>query len=166
MSKAYLNTLRADSCYPTFRAFVTVATVLAYIAAALIVVAGFVSGQAGGIMAGIVVAVVVALIAKVGQEVSLMIADIADATIHSAGRRNEPAPSPVWPRSESLPERSSAGSSAKGMEPYAEPLATGIPSGPMGVCPSCEFVIPLASETCKKCRASFGPGAWKVKPLP
>jgi hypothetical protein len=49
MNKAYLNTIRADSCYPTFRAFVKVATVLAYIVAALAVAAGIVSGQGGGI---------------------------------------------------------------------------------------------------------------------
>lgn len=167
MNKAYLNTIRAGSCYPTFRAFVTVATVLAYIVAALVVVAGFVSGQGGGVLVGIVVAVVIVLIAKVGQEVSLMIADIADATIDSAGHRNEPAPSQVTPRSESLHRQSPGGSSAKGMNPHAEALATEVPSGPMGVCPNCKSVIPLASETCKKCRASFGPGsAWKVKPAP
>ena len=162
MNKAYLNSIRADSCYPTFRAFVTVATVLAYIVAALVVVAGFVSGQGGGILAGIVVAVVIVLIAKVGQEVSLMIADIADATIDSAGHRNRSAP-----LQESPNKPPPAGLSAKSMDGLAEVPIAAVPTGPIGVCPNCETVIPLASDTCKKCKASFGAGsAWKVKQLP
>ena len=161
MNKAYLNTIRADSCYPTFRAFVTIATVLGYIVAALVVVAGFVSGQGSGILIGIVSAVVIALIAKVGQEVSLMIADIADATIDSAGRRSLP---------EALQEPSyrqpTEGRVAQDAVRDAAAPVSGIATGPMGVCPNCESVIPLASETCTKCKASFGTGsAWKVKPL-
>lgn len=38
--------------------------------------------------------------------------------------------------------------------------------GPQGVCPSCKAHIPLSSEDCPKCNASFGVGsAWKVRPL-
>ena len=162
MNKAYLNSIREESCYPTFRAFVTVATVLTYIVAVLVIIAGFISGQGGGILIGIVVAVVIVLIAKVGQEVSLMIADIADATIDSAGHRNQSATLQA-PQN----RQSSAGLPAKGLAEQAEVPATELPSCQMGVCPNCESVIPLASETCSKCKASFGPGsAWKVKPLP
>ena len=34
-----------------------------------------------------------------------------------------------------------------------------------GSCPSCRKVIPLLSEECPKCRASFTGIAWKVQPL-
>lgn len=37
---------------------------------------------------------------------------------------------------------------------------------PKGVCPSCDAVIPIASEECPKCKALFGLySAWSVKPL-
>lgn len=37
---------------------------------------------------------------------------------------------------------------------------------PKGICPSCDAVIPLASETCPKCPAMFGSqAAWKPLPL-
>lgn len=37
---------------------------------------------------------------------------------------------------------------------------------PRGSCPSCDAVIPLSSEECGRCRASFGRhSAWSVKPL-
>lgn len=37
---------------------------------------------------------------------------------------------------------------------------------PEGICPSCDKVIPLNSETCKFCKANFGQYAsWKVLPL-
>lgn len=38
--------------------------------------------------------------------------------------------------------------------------------GPKGLCPSCDKVIPLDSETCKYCRANFGQYAsWSVTPI-
>ncbi len=38
--------------------------------------------------------------------------------------------------------------------------------GPKGLCPSCDKVIPLHSETCKYCRANFGQYAsWSVTPI-
>lgn len=39
-------------------------------------------------------------------------------------------------------------------------------SGPEGQCPNCDSVIPLASESCPRCKASFGVGSvWKVLPV-
>lgn len=39
-------------------------------------------------------------------------------------------------------------------------------STPKGICPSCDKVIPLLSETCPHCRANFGEYAsWKVLPI-
>lgn len=152
MNKAYLNSIRRDTCYPTFRAFVTVATVLAYIVAALLVVAGFISGQDGGILVGIVIAIVIALIAKVGQEVSLMIADIADATIDSGGHRNQSRSPDIV--AEIAPP---AGSKTSNVTDA---------SLNMGVCPSCDATIALESSSCPKCDAIFGKdSAWAVRPL-
>ena len=89
MNRTYLNQLRSSSCYPTFRGFVTIATVIGYLVAAGLAVAGVLSGQPGGIVLGFVLGVIVALVAKVAQEISLMVADIADATIDVASRAKQ-----------------------------------------------------------------------------
>jgi len=40
-----------------------------------------------------------------------------------------------------------------------------VPTGPMGTCPNCSTVIPLGTQDCPKCTASFGIGsAWKIVP--
>lgn len=59
-----------------------------------------------------------------------------------------------------LPEpESRTAAAAKAAPPAVDP-------GPLGVCPSCKAHIPLSSEDCPKCNASFGVGsAWKVRPL-
>ena len=88
MNRQYLDAVRDRTCYPTFRAFVAIATVLAYLIAVVSAIAGFLSGGLPGGIIGVVVALVVVLLAKVGQEVSLMIADIADATIDTAAKRD------------------------------------------------------------------------------
>ncbi len=84
MNSKYLAQLRGNSQYPTFRGFVTFLSLLGYVAAALIAGAGFMTGQAFSALVGIVIGIIVGILAKTGQEVSLMIADIADATIDSA----------------------------------------------------------------------------------
>ena len=39
-------------------------------------------------------------------------------------------------------------------------------AGPKGICPNCDSIIPLKSETCPKCKADFGVGsAWRVTPV-
>jgi hypothetical protein len=87
MKIAYLNEIRSTSCYPAFRKFTDIATVLLFILAALIAIAGVASGQGIGILVGSVVAAIIVLLAIVAKELSLMIVDIADATIEVAGRR-------------------------------------------------------------------------------
>jgi len=87
MKIAYLNEIRSTSCYPAFRKFTDIATVLLFILAALIAIAGFASGQGIGILIGSVAAAIIVLLAIVAKELSLMIVDIADATIEVAGRR-------------------------------------------------------------------------------
>ena len=45
------------------------------------------------------------------------------------------------------------------------PAKKAAPFGPMGNCPNCSEIIPLSSEDCPKCTASFGIGStWKVTP--
>lgn len=40
-----------------------------------------------------------------------------------------------------------------------------VENGPRGICPNCQKVIPLHSESCKYCKAAFGAGsAWVVTP--
>ncbi len=62
---------------------------MAFCIAALFTIAGFASGQGIGILIGAVTAVITALMAIVAKEVSLMIVDIADATIETARRGRE-----------------------------------------------------------------------------
>lgn len=78
MNPRYLENLRKKSCYPTYRGFVEIVTVLGYLLAVLCVVAGTHNGRP---MLFFIVAAVLALFVRVAKEVSLMIADIADATI-------------------------------------------------------------------------------------
>lgn len=43
---------------------------------------------------------------------------------------------------------------------------TALQNGPEGQCPNCDSVILLASESCARCKASFGLGSvWKVLPV-
>ena len=79
-----MTTIRQDSRYPTFRGFVTVATIIGYLVAALAIGAGLLSGQISSAVGGVVAGIIIAVMSKIAQEVSLMIADIADATIDSA----------------------------------------------------------------------------------
>lgn len=37
---------------------------------------------------------------------------------------------------------------------------------PKGKCPNCDFTIPLSSESCPKCTATFGDGGWRPIPKP
>ena len=148
----YLASVRSRSCYPTFRAFVTMATVVTYLLAAFAAVAGFVSQNGVGVLIGIVVAVVLVILAKVAQEVSLMVADIADATIDAASRGASGASAP------------SVSTMAASKRPQPERPASPA-TGPVGTCPNCRATVPLASLECTQCNASFGPGsAWSVQP--
>lgn len=39
-------------------------------------------------------------------------------------------------------------------------------SEPLGLCPNCDRVIPLASQECSHCKARFGEGSsWKIEPM-
>jgi hypothetical protein len=86
MNTAYLSQIRSQSCYPAFRTFVDVATVLALILSAILGAAGIVSSEPFAMAVGVIGAGFFVLIAIVARQVSLMLVDIADATIESAGR--------------------------------------------------------------------------------
>lgn len=89
MKHQHLQSLRAESCYPAFRGFVSFFTVIGYFAAVLVAVFGFVlMGQAGGgfLLGSVVIggAVLFGLVIKAMSECSLMLADIADCTVHDS----------------------------------------------------------------------------------
>lgn len=90
MSRQKLDSIRAQSCYPAFRGFVSFFALIGYLAAGLVALASLLalgSGKASGIgvaILGIVVAVVLALVIKAATECSLMLADIADCTVRDA----------------------------------------------------------------------------------
>lgn len=89
MNRDYLNHIRKNSAYPTFRGFVTFFTVVGDILAIIVAICSLFSGGGGmgvgGIVLGLLGAVVLALFVTVAREISLMLADIADATINFTG---------------------------------------------------------------------------------
>ena len=86
MNRQHLEAIRSNSCYPTFRGFVQVFTLLGYLGAAVFAAAGLMSGQAGAMFIAIAIGIIAALLVRMGKEVSLMLADIADTTIASSAR--------------------------------------------------------------------------------
>ena len=93
MNSTYLAKLRSDSAYPVFRKVVGIATGIGYFIAGSMVFGAIMPaltshGEPSPFVIGMfLVAAFVAIMARVGKEVSLMIADIADATLDSASRR-------------------------------------------------------------------------------
>lgn len=92
MNHKYLDRIRGNSCYPTFRIVVQIVTYLAYFAAICLVIMGFITGKLSSILLMIVAAAALALLARVAQEVTLMVADIADAAIDSAAAQSRRDP--------------------------------------------------------------------------
>ena len=86
MNRQHLEAIRSDSCYPTFRGFVQVFTLLGYLGAAVFAAAGMMSGQVGAMLIAIAIGIIAALLVRMGKEVSLMLADIADTIIASSAR--------------------------------------------------------------------------------
>lgn len=85
----FIDQLRAKSHYPAFRAlvglFYLVGLALGLIALVLGIVVAW-NGSLGAGIGGAVAGLIVLILAKVGKEVSLMVADMSDATIHMAAR--------------------------------------------------------------------------------
>ena len=88
---AFAKQMRAESLYPAWRKIVGFFTIIGYITAVIVLIAGFISGKGStlAMLAGFGFAALIALFTKVGKELSLMLADLSDATIHLAARRQE-----------------------------------------------------------------------------
>lgn len=88
----FIEELRATSHYPAFRTVVSFATWCGYIVAAILFTGAFFTwwkAESAGIwIGGMVFAIIIAITARVFREVSLMLADMSDATIRMARRQD------------------------------------------------------------------------------
>lgn len=91
MSLSHLERIRSNSHYPAFRSFISVLTVIGYIAAVLIAAFGFFSKSIPFILMCIAGGALLAFLVMVSKELSLMLADIADATISFMGSQPDTA---------------------------------------------------------------------------
>jgi hypothetical protein len=84
---AFIETLRAKSNYPTFRAVTSVIHVIGQIMALLALLFGVFGGHGPrGIITGVVTAIVLHLAFRFGKEATLMLADLTDAAVTMAQR--------------------------------------------------------------------------------
>ena len=82
VTRPYIEELREQSNYPTFRSFVGFCTGFGYIIAAIVAIGALMalttrSAGAGGI--GIALAIFIFILTKFGKEAALMLADLSDA---------------------------------------------------------------------------------------
>jgi|JI8StandDraft_2_1071088.scaffolds.fasta_scaffold55568_2 hypothetical protein len=87
---ARLSEIRASSCYPAFRMFIQISSVLGYLACAVFAFASFAGESPGAILLVVPLAILCALLVRVVKEMSLMLADIADTTISGYARNISP----------------------------------------------------------------------------
>lgn len=87
----FAQQMRAESLYPAWRKIVGFFTIIGYIVAALILIGALIGAKSSmaALPVGIVAAALVALFTKVSKELSLMLADLSDATVHMAARSKE-----------------------------------------------------------------------------
>ena len=90
MNRQHLESIRNKTCYPTFRGFIQIFVLLGYLIAAAVAGVGIITGRPGTIAIAVGSAIVIALLFRVAQEMSLMLADIADVTIDSSARSAAP----------------------------------------------------------------------------
>ncbi|OWQ93512.1 hypothetical protein CDN99_03325 [Roseateles aquatilis] len=83
----YLASLRRNTAYPTFRGFIALVKWLTYILGGVCVAVGIMAGPFG-MVGGIVAGLVLLVMGRIGAEVSLMMADMADASIDTAAARH------------------------------------------------------------------------------
>lgn len=81
MSKEYLYYIRENSAYPTFRSFLNVLGGIGILIAVLIALSGILMGSYA-IIPSAVVGALIFIFNKIVIEVSTMVADTADATVH------------------------------------------------------------------------------------
>lgn len=89
MKRQFVSQLRGDTCYPTFRTFVGVATAFGWLAACAAPVIGIMSGNENALYLGIGIGIAIFLVVAIAREATLMLADIADAALDSAWRASE-----------------------------------------------------------------------------
>ena len=86
---SFATQLRHESIYPTFRAVVKIAYWLGVIASVLIAIGGITasfSAGVGALLGGLALAALIFVFSKVAKEMSLMLADLSDATVRTAAR--------------------------------------------------------------------------------
>jgi hypothetical protein len=86
---AFAEQMRAESLYPAWRKIVGLSTIACYILAALILLGSIIGtrGSLLGMLVGAGSAALIVIFAKVGKELSLMIADLSDAAVRVAAGR-------------------------------------------------------------------------------
>lgn len=86
----FIDRLRAESLYPTFRQVVAIFHVLGQLLAVLVFLGGVVTtystGSAGAVIGATVGAIFMSIFFRVAKEASLMLADMSDATVRMAER--------------------------------------------------------------------------------
>lgn len=89
-NREHLQVLRANTCYPSFRAFIGFFIVLGYLIAlieALAGIAGIFRENVFLIGGGFVGCALTIFMTKVGSEMLFMVSDIADSNIYSASEK-------------------------------------------------------------------------------
>lgn len=89
---SYAEVMRAESLYPTFRALTNAAYFFMLVIAALALIGGIVAFFSLGIaylIGSAIAAVFIYLLARVTRELSLMLADLSDATVRMAAEQEQ-----------------------------------------------------------------------------
>ena len=89
---SFAEVMRSESLYPTFRALTNAAYYFMVLIAALVLIGGifaFLNLGIGYLFGAIVGAAFIYLIARVSRELSLMLADLSDATVRMAAARQD-----------------------------------------------------------------------------
>lgn len=87
---AFAERMRSESLYPVWRKLVGIVTVLGYVLAGIMLVAALIAMFSGSVTAGLVgagSALFVGVMVRVAKEVSLMLADLSDASVRMAAQK-------------------------------------------------------------------------------
>lgn len=87
----FVDDMRSNSLYPTWRELVKWATWFGYLLAILALLGGTIglfTGSIGSGLAAIFAALILAVIARVWRELSLMVADLADSSVRQAAQQS------------------------------------------------------------------------------
>lgn len=87
---AFAERMRGESLYPAWRNIVGIFTMFGYGLAIIFLIGGLVAAFKGSVAAGVIgmcIALLMAVVAKVSKELSLMLADLSDASVRMAAQR-------------------------------------------------------------------------------